>query len=117
MNLLIFILFVYGLSNILVFSAGPFNIFLKIRILAKKLPSNLGDVFDCMICMPTWIGMGLSLFNMLLYPTVNISPFYGIVQDTQHWYIVMLLDAMVASASTWLIHTLQEYFEKHTENE
>lgn len=111
-GLIIFLLCVYGTSNIVVFSSGPFRLFEHLRDFGDKLPSNLGEMFHCMICFPTWIGMGLSLLNMFLFENMFITPFYSLTHSTEFWYIIMLLDGFTASGGNWLIHTIQEFLEK-----
>lgn len=112
LELIIFILCTYGISNMIVFASGPFRLFEIIREVGDRiLPSNLSEMFHCMICFPTWVGIVLSLINMFIFNDVYFTPFYQIVHNTDNWLLICLLDGCVASGSTWLLHTLQEHFE------
>ena len=114
-NLFIFLLTVYGISNIFVYSSGPFHLFEKIREYGDMLPSNLGDMFHCMICFPTWVGIILSLINVFLFPSILFTPFYTLLHNIDLWWLIILLDGAIASGGNWLIHTLQEHLEKNDE--
>jgi hypothetical protein len=96
----------------MVFSNGPFNLFTKLRDLGDLLPSNLGEVMHCMICFPTWVGIGLSLFDVIVLTDVSFTPFNIIMSNDGLWYYIILLDGATASGGNWLIHTLQEFLEK-----
>jgi hypothetical protein len=87
MEVLLFILVAYGISNIVVF----------------------GSIFEsCMMCFPTWAGIFLSLGAHLTGFT-QFSPFahYGLEMAP----LAIFLDGCLASGCVWLIHTLQEHFE------
>jgi hypothetical protein len=66
-------------------------------------PNIFGELFSCMICLPFWIGILLSLF------TFSISYLYLGVTNV---YISTFLDGCLTSGGIWLIHTLQEKLEK-----
>lgn len=110
--LLIFILVAYGASNIMVYG----SIFEKFRRLMgthKENPSFFGKLFGCMMCLPFWWGVLLSIF---MYSPVLAT---GMVQDinifglfTINDYVIsVFFDGCLASSSVWLIHTMQEHFE------
>jgi hypothetical protein len=101
----------YAISNMFVFAMGPFHIFDKIRNTAKKIHPQLEELFSCMICFPTWVGMGLSAVNLIFLPYYSFTPFNLILPGSE-WYIIILLDGFFASGSTWLIHTVQEAIER-----
>ena len=99
MELLIFILIAYGASNIMVFS----SIFKKWRkIFLKISPNFFGELFNCMICLPFWWGVIISIF--FYSPTLILSP--------DNIILTTFFDACLASGSVWLLHTLQENLEK-----
>ena len=104
MELLIFILLGYGITNILVFG----SIFESWRIFwDKNSPNFFGKLFSCPMCLSTWIGFVLSyLFLTLSVYTPMAS--YGL--DIMPLNI--FLDGCLMSGGVWLIHTIQEYFEK-----
>ena len=98
--LLIFILIAYGASNIMVFS----SIFKKFRNFVgvnKENPHFFGKLFGCMMCLPFWWGIILSLF---MYSPTNQF-------DIPIEYLNVFFDGCLASGSVWIIHTIQEKLE------
>lgn len=100
MALLLFILVAYGASNIMVYG----SIFANFRAMVgvdSDEPSFFGKLFGCMMCLPFWWGVLLSIF---MY-----SPTGALELDIP--YLNIFFDGCLASGSVWLIHTLQEHFE------
>lgn len=110
-NLLTFILIAYGASNIMVFS----SIFKKWRTFFgtdEEQPSFFGKLFGCMMCLPFWWGIIISL---LMY-----SPSFAMVGDIPltifgleipSGYLATFFDGCLASGSVWFVHTVQEKLE------
>jgi hypothetical protein len=100
MDLIVFLLVAYGIANIMIFS----SIFKWWRTFwGNWSPNFLGELFSCMICLPFWIGIFLSVF------VYSISETYlGLEPDIFTWF----LDGCLTSGAVWLIHTLQEKLEK-----
>lgn len=109
----LYFLMVYGLCNILVFGEGPLGIVSKIRNFVMKYLSNLINM-ECMICLPTTIGMVLSLLNIFLLPQLPLTPFFYIINNVQYWYLITSCDMFITSGVVWLLHSLQEYWESTT---
>lgn len=110
---LVYIIFAYSLSNLFVFAHGPFHLFDHIRNLAARISENVGELFQCMICFPTWVGMGSSLANHFLLPIVPLTPMALLVgQSLVPWWVMMILDGVITSGGVWLIHTFQEMMER-----
>lgn len=106
MNLILFILTCYGISNIIIFG----SIFQSFRnFWEKKSPNFFGKLFNCMICLPTYIGFFISI-GAHVTGMLQFSPFASMGLDLP--FIAIFLDGCLASGSVWLIHTLQEYFER-----
>lgn len=111
MDLLVFILIAYGASNIMVFG----SIFAKWRNFwgtDAEEPNFFGKLFGCMMCLPFWWGVILSL--------TFYSPSFAMNGDEMHQLFGMVLpngilsvffDGCLASGSVWLLHTAQEYLE------
>lgn len=100
MELLVVLLIAYGMSNIMVFS----SIFQKWRAFWNRVsPNFFGDLFTCMICLPFWVGVLLSLF------VFSVSSAYLDINST---ILSTFVDACLTSGGVWLIHTLQEKLEK-----
>lgn len=114
----IYCLCAYGLSNMVVYASGPFNMFTKLRENSNKyLPSNLGELFECMICFPTWVGIIMSIINIVFCPEITFTPFMLIFQDITYWYLIIPFDGFFTSGTVWLIHTFQEMMERINNNE
>ena len=112
---IIYILCAYGISNMFVYSSGPFNMFNHLRNTMDKYgPSNFGELFHCMICFPTWVGVILSAFDIFLLPNHLFTPFNLLIHDDSLWYYIIPLDMFITSGTVWLINTFQETFESIT---
>ena len=102
----------YGLSNIVVYSNGPFHIFEKWRNLSHNINEQFGELFTCMLCFSTWVGLALSLVNSLLLSSVAFTPFNIILGTVAPFWLIMILDMGFTSAVVWLLHQLEEMMEK-----
>ena len=104
MELLLFILVAYGISNIVVFG----SIFESFRDFWKDLsPNFFGKLFGCMMCFPTWAGFFLSIF--FFSPTM----YYGLADfGFGNEYTSWFFDGILASGTTWVLHTFQEMMER-----
>lgn len=112
-NLFVFTVLCYSVSNHFVYAHGPFHMYDKIRDLASRTSETLGELFQCMICFPFWVGLLLSLIDTFFIGGEPFTPFN--VVDTYSdmpWWLVSFFDAMFASGAVWLIHTLQEAIER-----
>lgn len=100
MEVIIFLLVAYGISNIMVHS----SIFEWWRILWVKLsPNFFGELFQCMICLPFWVGAFISImFLSLSSKYLNIDSMF----------LSAFIDGCLTSGGVWLIHTLQEKLER-----
>jgi len=107
----------YAISNHFVYAHGPAHIYDKIRDIANKIHSNLGELFSCMICFPTWVGFILSVCNSFFYPMLALTPFMLLLGAVAPWWVIMILDGFFASGIVWLIHTAQEALERINGNE
>lgn len=115
--LIVYVLTAYGVSNHFVYAHGPAHMYDKIRDVATKIHSNLGELFSCMICFPTWIGMLASIGNMLIIPSACITPFMMLLYGIAPWWIIMILDGFFTSSAVWLIDTWQSAKERSGTNE
>jgi hypothetical protein len=112
--IIIYSMCAYGLSNMVVYASGPFNLFTKLRDNSNKyLPSNLGELFECMICFPTWVGIMLSIINIIVCPNLAFTPFNLIFKNIEYWYLIVPFDGFFTSGVVWLIHTFQEMMERN----
>ena len=111
-----FILFIYcitayGVSNHFVYAHGPMHVYDKIRSAAERIHPNVGELFNCFICFPTWVGMVARVGNMLLMPTLQVTPFmmiaYGLLsrvmfQDASRFS--HLVDVIGEDDIVWIAH-------------
>ncbi len=101
-TLLLFILVCYGTTNIIVNG----SIFNKFRELSNKIHPMLGKLFSCMRCTATWVGFAISSIFILCSMETPCSII------TPNIYIVIFMCGMISSGTVWLLHTIQEYFDK-----
>lgn len=99
-----FLLLSYGITNIAVFGSifdGWRNFWTKIS------PKFFGKLFACPLCLSTWVGFILSFaFLSLGYQTPMFN--YGV----NNFWLCVFLDGSLTSGGVWLIHTVQECFER-----
>lgn len=115
-NIIVFILFAYGLSNLLVFGMGPYDMLDWIRNTAKKVFGKLGNMLDCVMCTSFNIGWVVSLLNLLLIPLVPMTPMLILYGTTIPWYVTIFCDGCITSGAVWLINTIQEALERSNNN-
>lgn len=111
--ILLYCIMAYGACNVIVFGSGPFKIFERIRYWSDYIDEHLGQLFSCMMCLPTNFGIICSLVNWFLIP-VAFTPFNLVFAGTSLWWLAMLCDGAFTSGIVWLIHTVQEYIENKT---
>ena len=111
---LMYVIAVYGLSNIIVFGEGPFYILEKWRELMYNIHPNIGKLFSCMMCLPANIGWVASLVDWFLISSIAFTPFNIIFAGTGLWWLAMILDMGFTSGICWLLYVIDDYFEKKT---
>lgn len=111
--ILLYCIMAYGACNVIVFGSGPFKIFERIRCWSDYIDEHFGQLFSCMMCLPTNFGIICSLVNWFLIP-VAFTPFNLVFAGTSLWWLAMLCDGAFTSGIVWLIHTVQEYIENKT---
>jgi hypothetical protein len=100
MGLIAFILTSYGASNIMVFS----SLFKRWREFWLRVsPNFFGELATCMICIPFWWGVILSL--LVFSPAIT---YLGVTSLA----LATFLDGCLSSGGVWLVHTIQESLEK-----
>ena len=115
-NIFVYALFAYGLSNLLVYGMGPYNMLDWVRRMSKKVFGRLGEVLDCMMCTSANIGWIVSLLN-ILYISVPLTPMMVLYQNALPWYVIIFGDLCITSGLVWLINTVQEALERSGGNE
>jgi hypothetical protein len=99
MELLIWLVAAYGMSQILVYG----TIFDKQREWITKKSKFFGDLLGCMMCTSTWVGFFFSL--TFWSPTLQF--------DLLVPYSNVFLDGMLASGGVWAINSIVEWFEQN----
>jgi len=105
-------LMAYGACNVIVYGSGPFRVFERIREWSTNISEHFGLLFQCMMCMPTNFGIICSLVNWFFIP-IAFTPFNILFAgNTGLWWLAMLCDAAFTSGIVWIIHHVEEWFEK-----
>ena len=95
-----YILFAYGIANMVCYAEGSWGIFEWWREVANNISEGFGKLFTCMMCFSTWVGLVFSIVDLLI-PAAVFTPFN------------LLLDAGFTSGVVWLIHNFEEACERH----
>lgn len=112
--LFIYVIICYGIANTIIYAHGPFHCFDKMHKIAKKIHPQLDEMLSCFICSGWWLGFGMSVFNLLVIPTISFTPMAMVYLPLEYWYITVFLDGAFVSSSNWLINTIQNYFETNS---
>lgn len=107
-----YILFAYGIANMVCYAEGPWGIFEWWREVADHISEGFGKLFNCMMCFSTWVGLLVSAVDLLITSAV-FTPFNLILAGTGLWWLIPILDAGLTSGAVWLLHNLEEAFERH----
>jgi hypothetical protein len=110
-GIIVYLLFAYGITNLLVYGTGPFEILVKFRIFSRRILNTLGDMLDCMMCTSTNIGWIVSLLN-ILFISVPLTPMMILYGSFLPWYVIIFGDACITSGAVWILHTCQEMMER-----
>ena len=108
MELIIWLVAAYGMSQILVYG----SIFNGIRESLHRLAENrlslfnflgvfLSGLISCMMCTSTWVGFTMSFIW---------SPFIDVLGSNV--VLGVFFDGMLASGGVWFINTVVEWFEE-----
>ena len=112
MAVLCYTLFAYGVSNMVVYARGPFAVFERWRGMAARISGGLGEMFSCMICFPTWVGIVSSVMD-IMFTGFSFTPFNILFGDSAPWWFLVGMDACYTSGTVWLIDQLETAFERH----
>ena len=104
--IILYFIVTFSISFMFVYSNCPFYIFEHIRNIAEKISPNLGQLFDCMYCFPSWVGIILSVINQFAFPSVAFTPFYILLGSTCPWFIVLILNWFVTSGGVYIIDSI-----------
>lgn len=112
-NIILYFLAVYGITFMLVYSNGPFHIFLKLRERLGNIHPQFQELLSCCFCTPTNIGWILSLIDTFILTSVSITPFNILwASSGVGWFVIMVFDMVITGAVVYLIDTIQTFFEE-----
>lgn len=100
----------------MVYGRGPFGLCEKIRKLAARISSGLGELFNCPLCFSTWVGILTSLLDILFLKEIALTPFSIILAPLMGFWgcaLIVLLDAFFTAGFVWLLHQFEEALERH----
>lgn len=112
LGVLCYILAAYGLSNMVVYARGPFGIFEWWRGFIHEKSESFGDLFTCMICFPTWVGIVSSIVD-LLFTGFAFTPFNILIGSVAPWWLIIILDAVFTSGVVWLLDQFESACQRH----
>ncbi len=105
---LLFILTCYGATNNMIYG----SVFEGFRTFLKNFGTggySLHKLFSCFMCLGTWMGFVISyLLIHFGYPQLTPWGSYGL----NDLYLVIFLNGLLSGGGVWLIHTIQEAFER-----
>lgn len=107
-----YIICCYGISNMIVYANGPFHIFEHWRNFAHSIHEQFGELFSCMLCISTWIGLALSSIDYWFLTSVAFTPFNIILGGITPIWLIIILDMGFTSGCVWLLHQLEEMMER-----
>jgi hypothetical protein len=108
MNTLIFILLTYGACNNMIYG----SIFEGWRNFLSKFGTggySLHKLFTCFMCLGTWMGFAISAI-MIFMGYGSLTPVGSL--GVENIYLMTFLNGLLSSGGVWLIHTIQEFFER-----
>lgn len=108
MTTLIFILICYGACNNLIYG----SIFEGWRNRLAKFGTggySIHKLFTCFMCLGTWMGFAVSAI-MSYFGYASLTPIGSI--GVENVYLLVFLNGLLSTGGVWLIHTVQEAFER-----
>ena len=109
---LAYIICSFGIAEIICYGNGPFHIFEKWREFTQSIHEYVGELFTCMMCLSTWIGLFFSLINIFLVKDIAFTPFNMIFGVGNNIVLTLIMDMGFTSGTVWLLHQLEEMMER-----
>lgn len=107
----IYIISVYGFSNMMVFGSGPFRIFEHIKRITSNISEHFGSMFQCMMCFPANVGWIISIIDWFFLKNIAFTPFNIFLIGTNLWWVALIGDCVFTSGVVWLLHNFESFFE------
>ena len=99
MNFIMWLFISYGISNIIVYG----SIFNGLREWVSKKSEWFGKLITCMMCLPFYTGIFMSLVLGGLTNKFFPCP----------WYVCLFFDAVLTSGTNYALNVLVEYLEEN----
>lgn len=100
-TILVYALYAYGLTNMLVYGYGPYDIIDRFRNIVGELSEGLGKMFDCMMCTGANVGWISSVLNILLIPDTPLT--FGNIVCHEYPLVSVIIDLCATSGLTWAL--------------
>jgi len=103
LKIILYFIAIYGLSFMMVYQNGPFNLFSHIRNISK----GLKDLLSCMFCTPTWLGMFASLLNITIFQTTPFTVGFLIFGSITYWPLIIMFDILITPVVVHFIDLIE----------
>lgn len=106
LEIFIYSLMCYGLANAIVYYTGPWDIFAKLRSYVSDNP-KLDELFSCMFCLPTNIGIIMSVLSLMFGHERPFTPFTALFNSNVNmWPLILIFDGFYTGAIVSIIDTI-----------
>lgn len=113
LGIVIYTIMCYGISSALVYYTGPFDIFSKFRDFLASNSNKLTELFSCMFCLPTNVGIIMSILSLLFSYSTPFTPFTMLLHlNSDIWPLIILFDGFYTGAAVSIIDTIVNKLEK-----
>lgn len=110
-TLIIYAFCSFGFAELLVYYDGFLHIFDYIRRAANWFHPHIGELFSCVICCSSWVGICLSLVDFFFVP-IAFTPFNMILGTTRLWWLIMILDMGITAGFAIILNHIDELVDK-----
>lgn len=105
---LLFLLTCYGACNNMIYG----SIFEGFRNFLSNFGTggySIHKLFSCFMCLGTWMGFAIS-YILIRLGLPQLTPWGS--YELNNPYLVIFLNGLLSGGGVWLIHTIQEAFER-----
>ena len=96
----------YGIANAIVYYSGPWDIFTKLRSYVSD-NQKLNELFSCMFCLPTNIGIIMSILSLMFAHGTPFTPFTILFDgNANFWPLILIFDGFYTGAIVSIIDAI-----------